>query len=156
MVLRNTFVKSSVFSRWTIIKRSVDLTSMRLMSFTLRLFLLLAAFTVWQAKSAYAHNGAVHENLQISSADQAAQGSSVSQDQKNKDQKVIASSDTQTKNNCNGSCCGTSGCCVSAAISTGINLAIPFSKGSLMELSNYETLPPGPGYPLLRPPRIFA
>lgn len=118
---------------------------------SLALLFLCVFLTPGQAQ---AHAGETHGSMQ--STAQTNNDTVVSKDTTSKTQEVSATTDKETKRNCNGSCCGTAGCCVSAALSTAVDFGIPFSKGSLMEISNYETLPPGPGYPLLRPPRIFA
>lgn len=100
---------------------------------------------------AQAHSGEVHSYVQ-SNID-GNQDSIAVRDKSIKTQKVSTSTEQKTKN-CNGSCCGSAGCCVSAGPPAGAEIAAPVSKGSRHERLTYNTPPPGPGYPLLRPPRF--
>lgn len=100
---------------------------------------------------AQAHSGEVHSYVQ-SNID-GNQDAIAAQDKSTKTQKVSANTEKQTKN-CNGSCCGSTGCCVSAEPPAGAEITVPMSKGSDQERLTHNTPPPGPGYPLLRPPRF--
>lgn len=102
---------------------------------------------------AQAHAGEAHGYVQ-SSID-GAQDPASAQDKPAKIGKVSASTEKQTKN-CNGSCCGSAGCCVSAGLTAGSEITVPMSQSSRQERLTYNTPPPGPGYPLLRPPRFSA
>lgn len=102
---------------------------------------------------AQAHSGEVHSYVQSEIGGN--QNTVAMQDKSTKTQKVSATTEKQTKS-CNGSCCGSAGCCVSAGLPAGAEMTAPVSKGSKQERLTYNTPPPGPGYPLLRPPRFSA
>lgn len=128
---------------------------MRLMSFTLRLLILLAVFTVWQGKAAFAHEGMGQKNYQSYSS-RTDEGQVTPQDKSSQSQKFSLSAEKENTRDCDGSCCGTMNCCVSAVASSELIILGPLLKTGRVRPASYNTPPPGPGYPLLRPPRFSA
>lgn len=104
--------------------------------------------------SAMAHNGE-HEDVSYESAYQNPVHSEPSVSAKTESTKffVSASSETSTKRNCNGTCCGMSACCMSGVIpSSGWNVFPNQERQAL--IFNQQAMTQGPLYPLLRPPRL--
>lgn len=103
---------------------------------------------------AMAHNGE-HEEVSTESvyAGPAHSEPSVSSKADSIKSFVSAPSETFTKRNCNGTCCGMSLCCMSGVIpSSGWNL-FPNQERQVL-IFNQQAMTQGPLYPLLRPPRL--
>jgi hypothetical protein len=122
---------------------------------TVILWLALVFFGVCMAPiKAVAHNGEHEETSSVSTYHNPTHSEpSVSSKAESTKSFVSVPSETSTKRNCNGTCCGMSVCCMSGVIpSSGWNI-FP-NQGRQALIFNQQAMTQGPLYPLFRPPRL--
>lgn len=127
---------------------------MKCVRLTIYVLMLLAGFMLWQSGTAEAHGLEKHGVSAVPCADHSNAPQKSFSKQATQEQEIAAAS-SQEGSKCDGKCCMNSACCSPMAIPSlemqSYNRVVTFAFSPPL-----QSLPQGPPYMLLRPPKFSA